>query len=387
MLIPQTFYSTRGTPLSAYHRARHIIKLGHEIDILTYPIGDRPPELNSKVYRSVGPHFARHIKQGPSYLKIWFDCIFFLNLIYRLLRKRYDLIYTHEEAGFMYAFLLSIFRTPFVYDMHSSLPLQVQEWNFSQHKFVINLFSWVERFTLVRSAAAIAISPGVAKAAKKASPDTKVITILNSFEIQNSPSIKDVNRIRAELGIGSEQKIVLYTGSFVALQALDLLIKSIPTVINKLPDTKFVLVGGRPEEIIQLKRLADQLDVAKHLMLLAARPQEAMPSFMAASDVLVSPRVIGINPPGKLLSYLDSGKPVVLTDCYVHNQLVNDSIAILTEPDPVSLSHGIIKALIDDEYVHQIVKRAKDFVNAEFRENSITERYNDLFKHIDSFDG
>jgi glycosyltransferase involved in cell wall biosynthesis len=146
-------------------------------------------------------------------------------------------------------------------------------------------------------------------------------------------------------------------------------------------------VGGRQEEIIQLKRLSDELDVAEHLLLLSARPQEEMPSFIAASDVLVSPRIIGINPPGKLLSYLDSGKPVVLTDCYVHNQLVNDSIAILTEPDPVSLSQGIIKALIDEEYVHQIVKRAKDFVNAEFSEDSIIEGYNDLFQHINSFDG
>lgn len=384
MLIPQAFYSSRGTPLSAYHRIRHIIKLRNEVDVLTYSVGNRPPGIDINVYRSIGPHFFKQIKQGPSYLKIWFDFIFFFNLIFRLTRKRYDLIHAHEEAGFMYALLLWIFRIPFVYDMHSSLPLQIQEWNFSQNRFVIDIFRWVERFTLRRCAVAVAISPGVAKAAKQAFPDVKVFTIINSFEMKKTPSIIDVNRLRTKLGIRSNQKIVLYTGSFVALQALDLLIKSIPEVIKKIPDTKFVLVGGTKKEIRKLKLLADELGVSKHLLLLSGRPQNEMPVFMAASDVLVSPRVKGINPPGKLLFYMNSGKPVVLTDCYVHNQLVNDSVAILTKPDPMSLAQGIIKAIIDEEYARQIVIHAKEFLSAKFGPDEVIKSYERLFQYIES---
>ena len=385
MLIPQAFYSTRGTPLSAYHRIRYIVNLGHELDILTYPVGDQPPELNVKVYRSWGPHFANQIKQGPSYLKIWFDGIFFLNLIFRLLQKQYDLIYAHEEAGFMYALLLEFFKIPFVYDMHSSLPLQIQEWGFSKQKFVIAIFRWVERFTLKRSIAAIAISPGVHKAAKQAVFNTKVFTIPNSFEIKNSPSASEAIRLRAELGIRTEQKIVLYTGSFVALQALDLLIQSVPEVIKMIPEAKFVLVGGKEEEIEELEHLADGLGVTDHILMLTARPQEEMPAFMAASDVLVSPRLVGINPPGKLLSYLNSGRPVVLTDCYVHNQLVDSSIAILTKPDPVSLAAGLVKGLSDCDYACQIVTKAKEFLNVNFSHDTILDGYKQLFQHIESF--
>ena len=384
MLIPQAFYSTRGTPLSAYHRIRYIIKLGHEIDILTYPIGDKPPELTSKVYRSVGPHFAKHIKQGPSYLKVWFDCIFFLNLIYRLLRKRYDLIYTHEESGFMYALLLSIFRIPFVYDMHSSLPLQIKEWEFSQMKAVFNLFQWIERYTLRRSAAVVAISPGVADAAKKALPSARVFTMLNSFETDYSITIPDDMRVRTELGIHQNKKMILYTGSFVALQSLDLLIKSIPEVIKKVPESVFVLVGGNKEEIVRLQLLSDKLEVSEYLMLLPARPQAEMPDFIAACDVLVSPRIKGINPPGKLLSYLNSGKPVVATDCYVHNQLIDSSFAILAEPSPEKLAEGIIKALVDRAYVYQIVSKAKDVVRTKYSYETTRDGYRKLFKLIET---
>ena len=86
MLVPQAFYSPRGTPLSAYHRTRDLKALGHEVDILTYAVGDPPPDPDLKVFRSIGPHFARRIKQGPSYIKIWFDFLLLLNLIGRLAR-------------------------------------------------------------------------------------------------------------------------------------------------------------------------------------------------------------------------------------------------------------------------------------------------------------
>src|SRR5688572_12780223 len=101
MLIPQKFYSTRGTPLSAYHRTRELIGFGHDVDILTYRLGDDAPGLGAKVYRSRGPHFASDISPGPSRLKIWFDLLLLSSLLWRLMRKRYDLIYAHEEGAFL----------------------------------------------------------------------------------------------------------------------------------------------------------------------------------------------------------------------------------------------------------------------------------------------
>jgi hypothetical protein len=50
-IVPQAFYSTRGTPLSAYHRARELVARGHEVDILTYAIGSTPPGLDARVNR------------------------------------------------------------------------------------------------------------------------------------------------------------------------------------------------------------------------------------------------------------------------------------------------------------------------------------------------
>src|SRR5665213_2711476 len=100
MIIPQAFYTTRGTPLSAYHRTKELIDRGHEVDILTYKVGDDPPDLPARVYRSRGPHFQDSIEAGPSRIKIWFDILLLANLLVRLMMKRYDLVYAHEEGAF-----------------------------------------------------------------------------------------------------------------------------------------------------------------------------------------------------------------------------------------------------------------------------------------------
>ena len=382
MVVPQAFYSPRGTPLSAYHRTRDLKALGHEVDILTYAVGDPPPDPDLKVFRSVGPHFASRIKQGPSYLKIWFDFLILLSLVWRLARGSYDLIYAHEEGAFIALLVAPLFRLPVVYDMHSSLPRQIKDWNFSRSQAVISFFSWVERFILRRALAVVAISPGLAEAAQRVAPGVQVVTIVNKFALDGDTAPEDVAGIRSELGVAPDQPLVLYTGSFVRLQALDLLVEGIPAVAARVPGVKFVLVGGRSGEIDELRRLAENVGAAPHLILLPERPQSEMPAFMAAASVLVSPRVQGINPPGKLFSYLNSGRPIVATDCEVHTQFLTRACAILTNPDSQSFAQGIVTALTDTARVTEITRKAKEVLATDYSERTRARAYERLLEFM-----
>ena len=382
MIVPQAFYSTRGTPLSAYHRARELILRGHQVDILTYPVGGEPPDIDSRIYRSRGPHFASTIKAGPSKLKIWFDLLLFLNLIVLLIRKRYDFIYTHEEAAFMIALLKPIIRKPFIYDMHSSLPLQITEWDFSSSKLVIKFFHWIERVSVKNATAVVAISPAVEKAAKEAWASTPTVVIVNHFETPATAEVACGAKVRQEFGVQDKTPLVVYTGSFVALQALDLLIDAVPHVLKRVPDTRFLLVGGTGTELDAVNRCAEAAGVADSIIIIESRPQSEMQDFMAAADVLVSPRIRGINPPGKLFSYLASGKPVVATDCLVHNQLIDNSCAVLTDPTSESFADGITRALTDPDLVHRLADGAERFLEQYCSAASRDAAYQQLIRYM-----
>ncbi len=362
-IVPEAFYTARGTPLSAYHRARELVARGHEVDILTYGVGEAPPpELRARVFRSRGPHFTGAIRPGPSWLKIWFDCLLFLNLIARLCVRRYDLLYAHEEGALLAKVAGAVFRIPYVYDMHSSLPLQITDWKFSRRPSVINAFSWVEKQSVRGACAVVAISPAVEIAARRACPGARCVVIVNNFEVGSAATPEEIAAVRARYGIGTDRKLVLYTGSFVALQALDLLIEAIPRVVAAVPEAIFLLVGGGEAEIEELREQAERLGVAQHVLFERMQPQSSMPAYLAAADVLVSPRVQGINPPGKLLPYLASGRPVVATNTLVHNQLLNERSAILTAPDAAGIADGLIAALTDRARVARIVQGAEQLI-------------------------
>ncbi|HEV7714114.1 MAG TPA: glycosyltransferase [Steroidobacteraceae bacterium] len=382
-IIPQAFYTTRGTPLSAYHRAKELVARGHEVDILTYAIGADPPDLPGvRIFRSRGPHFARDLPPGPSRLKIWFDLLLFINLLGRLSRQRYDLLYAHEEGAFLARIAGWIFRVPYVYDMHSSLPLQITDWKFSASRRVIDLFSWVERVSVRGACAVVAISPAVERAAKLAAANVRSVIIVNHFEMAETDANDRGAVIRQRHGISADQKVVLYAGSFVELQALDLLIDAVPLVLSRVENVTFLLVGGSEPEIVKLRQQAERLGVANHVIFELSRPQSEMPMYLAAADAVVSPRVQGINPPGKLFSYLASGRPVVATNTLVHNQLLDDRCAILTAPNAAGIADGLVTALTDPARVAEVVKEAELFLRRYCSKPARDAAYGGLFAAV-----
>jgi glycosyltransferase involved in cell wall biosynthesis len=383
MLVPQLFYSARGTPLSAYHRTRELIALGHEVEILTYGIGDPPPEADLVVHRARGPHFARSVKQGPSHLKIWFDVLLAIELLRLLRRESFDVLWGHEEGGLLGVLAGRWFRIPAVYDMHSSLPLQIRDWGFSSSERVVSLFRAVERVTLRGAAASISIAPALTRAAHDVCPEARVATVLNRFEVEDPGDDDARGRVRRELEIGPDERLVLYTGSFVALQALDLLLEAVPLVLREAPEARFVLVGGRPEEVAALSERAAALGVAKAVRILAHRPQSEMPAFLAASDVLVSPRVQGINPPGKLFTYLQAGKPIVATARPIHDQILDERCAVLTRPCAAGIAEGIVGVLRDPVRAQRVVLGARELLRTEYHPDRRREGYEQVLRWVE----
>ncbi len=199
-IVPEAFYTARGTPLSAYHRARELLLRGHEVDILTYGIGEPPPRLSARVFRTRGPHFCRSVRAGLSAPKIWLDVLLFASLSWRLCRERYDALYAHEEAALLARIAGALFRIPYVYDMHSSLVLQITEREFSNRR-VVAFLRWIERVCVSGACAIVAVSPAVARAARRAWPDALCIVLPDCFEAED------------------QEKSIVQSGSVTALQA------------------------------------------------------------------------------------------------------------------------------------------------------------------------
>ncbi|HEX2695929.1 MAG TPA: glycosyltransferase family 4 protein [Acidobacteriota bacterium] len=346
MLAPEPFFQPRGTPISVYFRTMALTSLGHEVDCVTYPLGEEVRMENLRILRL--PNFLRlrKIKIGPSAAKVPLDAALTLKALGRIVRSRYDLVYSHEEAAFPGVLLSKLARVPHLYDMHSSLPQQLENFEFTRSPLLKRLFARMERFVLRNSHAVIVICPDLLDKVRAEGFGDKTILIENVLDFpapETGPG--ELERLKIELASGGE-KIILYAGNFGPYQGVSLLVEAAAHLREK---AVLVLLGGSPDERAELEAKAAGLGLAGRVVVLDRVAPTRVPLFVKAADVLVSPRMSGTNTPLKIYSFLKSGKPLVATRLYTHTQVLDDTISVLVEPTPEAMAAGLDFALKDPE--------------------------------------
>ena len=121
-------------------------------------------------------------------------------------------------------------------------------------------------------------------------------------------------------------KVILYSGTLEPYQGVQLLLESMTDVARTHPHAVLVVVGGREDQVEELRHRAEELGISDTVRLVGMLPATLVPACMMAADVLVSPRERGRNTPLKIFSYLRSGRPIVATDIVSHTQVLDQRL-------------------------------------------------------------
>ncbi len=344
MLAPEPYFQPRGTPISVYFRLKALSALGHRVTLVTYPLGEDRSFPGVRIVRVPRLPGMKAVKIGPSFLKLPLDLLLAVRAGRELLGSRYDLIFSHEEAGLVGVILAKLWRLPHLYDMHSSLPQQLTNFDFSRSSILRGLFVLMEDSVLKRSKAVIVICRDLDRLVRSRGFGDKSVFLENFLDFGPARvNAGEADRIRKALAPGGE-KIVLYAGNFQPYQGVSLLLDGMSRVKGK---AVLVLVGVTPSDEEGLSRRCASLGLDGRVRFVERVAPDAVPAYLAAADVLVSPRLSGTNTPLKIYSFLKSGKPLVATNLWTHTQVVDDKLAVLVEPDPESMSKGLSFALFD----------------------------------------
>ena len=382
MIAPEPFFEPRGTPFSEYHRIRALLELGHTVHLVTYPFGRDVALPGLRVFRCLRPPFVRDVRIGPSLAKVPLDLTLTLTAARRALVDRYDAVHSHEEGSVIGVLIASMLGVPHLYDMHSSLPQQLTNFAFSRSRALTRAFSWMERFVVRRSRVVVVICPHLLEVVRGIEPGVPAVLIENAPGSGDAPVAGSGSRIREALGLMPDAPIVLYTGTFEAYQGLDLLFAAAHHVVARRPDARFVLAGGRADQIETAKRQADAAGLGAAFVFAGQRPAEEIPQFLDAADVLVSPRSTGTNTPLKIYQYLRSGRPIVATRLLTHTQVLNDDVAILTAATPEGFGAGILVALTDPERARAVGDRARELADTKYSYEAYLTRTRQACAHL-----
>ena len=362
IIAPQPFFSPRGTPFSVYYRTSVLSELGVEADLLTYGQGDDVDIPGVRIVRIPNFSWFGKIKTGPSALKLFLDVFMFLWTVGMLLRRRYDFVHAHEEVVFYCRFLKPIFRFKLIYDMHSSLPQQLDNFEFTKSKLIKNTFKWLEDSALKASDAVITICPDLSDyVIDLLGDDPKHFLIENSIfdPVKFADGRENTRAAETNIELPPDRQIVIYAGTFEKYQGIDILLKAFATVLDAVPSAFLLMLGGDPEQVDEARRLADELGLDDNVLFTGRVPPDVARRCNNEADVLTSPRSAGTNTPLKVYEQLASGVPLVATRIYSHTQVLSDEDTFLAEPEPGDMATAIVAALTDKEAANSKVSAAK----------------------------
>ena len=360
LLAPHPFYQARGTPIAVKTVLEFLSGRGDTVDVLTYAEGSDVSIPNCTVHRIPRVPGLQGIRPGFSVKKVLSDILMVGSCLRLVRRTRYDLIHAVEESAFIAAAMRAITGVPYVYDMDSSLAEQLVD-AYPPLRFAFSALRRMEAVAIRRSSGVLAVCAALEDVALAHAPG-QLVGRVEDTTLLTGPKPAGGN------GRGlppSDGPMAMYVGNLESYQGIDLLLEGFRHTLSRVPQAKLVIVGGRDAEIAHYRGRAERLGIDGSVVFAGPRPIGMLPDLLRQADVLVSPRLKGLNTPMKIYSYLDSGSAVLATRLRTHTQVLDDGMAYLVEPEPHALGHGLAELMADPELRAKLASTAKAYVQRE----------------------
>ena len=358
-LASQPFFQWRGSPIRLGFDVQAIHENGYDVDFLTLPIGEKKEVAGVRILRAPNVFFARKISIGPSLLKFAFDGVMFLQALGLICRRHYAVVHGVEDCGLLAWMLGRLCGGKVIFEKHSDS----KSYKTSP---VIKAYAAVERFVMQHADAVIGTGPGLVAQVNALHCGTPAYHISDIPSSQVEPDDAGVARARAELIKSSDEILATYVGSFAVYQGIDLLFNSIPEALKACGRLRFIIIGGTENEIAQWTRWLTERGCVDKVSFIGKRQPDILPCYLAASDILLSPRIAGVNTPLKLLDYLKVSRGIVATDHEANRLILDERTALLTDLTPTAFAAGIVQLATHHEQRNDLASACRRLIDEQY---------------------
>lgn len=364
---PIIYFSIRELP-SRMASAVHIMKMCQALQqtgnsvVLVAAVKDDPEEI----FRHYGIQTRFDIRRawtpGTSYrpLRIvgWF--YFLLKALMFARRQKPRLIYVRDLfSGVLFNWL----GIPFIYECHEDPTERLKKFFLKRTLNSRNLKLVV---TISQSLKNI-----VTEKYKRQLAQRKVMVAHDSVDLSGYPDGQSRRQLREETGLPSEAFLVGYTGSLYKGRGIDIIL----SVAGENPSLRFVIIGGSPKEVRNLKKMAAAAGL-ENIIITGHVPHHMVPLYLSAMDILLMPyqRKVTLQgnkrdtakymSPLKMFEYMAAGAPIISSDLPVIHEVLRDGEnALLVEPaDPRQWDEAVRRLAEDQELATRLAHNARRHV-------------------------
>ncbi len=199
-------------------------------------------------------------------------------------------------------------------------------------------------------------------------------------------SSSQIAEFRRGLGL-DERRVIGFFGSFYDYEGLDLLVESVPKVMERISNVTVLLAGGGEAEI-KLREAVQRLGVGDQVRFLGRVPHEDIAKCYGIADVMVFPRrrskLTDMVTPLKPLEAMYFGSKVVASDVGGHVELLRSGeTGVLFEAGNVAaLANALVGVLTNEVLAERIRCGGHEYVLRERLWSHMAERYRRIYARM-----
>jgi len=184
------------------------------------------------------------------------------------------------------------------------------------------------------------------------------------------------------VGLGDEDRVVLFVGRLVDQKGPTCLVKAIPHVLKEVPDARFLIVGEGPLQPMAMT-MARELRLEGSVNFLGLLPLEDLVAAYNTSRVVAVPS-LWEGMPLVVLEAAACGRPVVATSVHgIPEAVEHRRTGLLVPPrDPLALAEGLVSVLSDPARGRAMAEAALAKARAEFDLATQVDRTIELYNRV-----
>jgi glycosyltransferase involved in cell wall biosynthesis len=312
--------------------------------------------------------------------RLWYLTEYFLFFLYSFFAlaakypsKKYKIIHINNMPDILVfsAIIPKLFGAKIILDMHDPMPeLYISKYHGKENGCMVKLLERLEKVSFSFADKIITANEAFKSLFLKRNKISldKISVVLNcpdprifSNEVE-PPRRFDLSR--------NKHFTLLYMGTVDERFGLDIVIKTIPQLIRKIPNIQFMIVPKLEEEgeyFNYLKSQISNLKLEKCVKILTPQPLENIVNHVKNADIGIVLAKNGVFTenifPVKLLEFVQIGIPVIATKTKILGQYFsNNQICFLKKNTPDEFTETVIKLYKNKDLRQKLSKAAKQYL-------------------------
>ena len=296
-----------------------LVRLGMSVDYICVADGKAPWHENSNginLFR-IPMERQRGGKFAYAYQYSAFILASAVMLALRSCTRLYDLIYINNMPDILVvsALLPKLFGAKVILDLHDPMPeLMMTIFDKDPGSRIVQLLKFLEKWSIARADQVLVPNAAHKRLlAARSCPEDRIAVMMNSpdesiFSFRPACS-------RPALNCESKALVVMYHGTLVERNGLDVAVDAFVRLRNKLPAAQLHIYGKATPFLERVMQSARESGLQQNVFYFGEKPLEQIVGAIDACDMGVIPNrsnaFTHINMPTRIFEYLARGKPVI----------------------------------------------------------------------------